>query len=108
MRVPTSRRAAGESFNRTATLSKIHLHHCVRSRRLTAPDRMRNMMGHGQDLGRKLRLARTRPRLLAPPRIPWKATLPNVAHVIKSEDKARSQPRTDLRLTGDWLFPRYL
>jgi hypothetical protein len=47
MRAPTLHRAAGESFNRTAALSKIHLHHYVCARRLTAPDRPRNMTGCG-------------------------------------------------------------
>jgi hypothetical protein len=57
MHAPTSRQAAGESFNRTTVLSKIHLHHYTCARRLTAPNGMRNTTERG-----------ARPRAQPPPR----------------------------------------
>jgi hypothetical protein len=50
MRTPTSHQVAGESFNRTAMLSKIHLHHYACACRLTAPNGTCNSIGRGTRL----------------------------------------------------------
>jgi hypothetical protein len=57
MHAPISRRAVGESFNRTTVLSKIHQHHYACAHRLTAPDGTHNMTGR-----------RSRPRVQDPSR----------------------------------------
>jgi hypothetical protein len=111
MCAPTSRRLQVNLSTKPHSCQRF-TYIITRARRLTIPDETSGASSASLDaklnLGRKLRLARTRPRLPAPPRISWKTTLSIVAHVIKSQDKAQLQPRTNLRLTRTLLFPRYL
>jgi hypothetical protein len=79
MHAPTSCRVAGESFNRTTVLSKIHLHHYACARRLTAPDGTCNTIGSGP---------RSRARVLSRP-------MPNS---ISGESSASSEPGLDYLL----------